>query len=72
METIGLLFQYVPLWAQITILIVLLLSACMQIVEALIRAFVPHHPRSLRSRPVFHASRPVRRRHARRVRNVTP
>src|SRR2546421_11237104 len=74
LEPPGLLFQYFPLWAQVAILIVVLLPALVQAVEALIRVLVPRHPRPPRPRPFYRDSRqqPVLRQQVRRKRNVTP
>lgn len=52
METPGLLFQYVPLWAQVVILMVVLLPALVQAAVALIRELFPRHPHP-RPRPFY-------------------
>lgn len=76
METPSLVFQYVPLWAQVVILSVLLLPALVQAVEALIRALVPRHPRPPHPRPFYRglaSQRPqIQRQQLRRKRNVMP
>jgi hypothetical protein len=53
LETASLLFQYVPLWAQVVILIVVLLPALVQAAVALIRALVPRHPHPPQPRPFY-------------------
>ena len=76
METPGLLFQYFPLWAQIVIVIVLLLPALIQAVAGLIRALFPRHPRPPRPRPFYRnlasQHQQVQRQQLRRKRNMTP
>ena len=74
LETPGLLFQYFPLWAQVVILIVVLLPALVQAVEALIRALVPRHPRLPHSRPFYYDAqqRQIRCQQVRRRRSAMP
>ena len=74
METLGLLFTYFPLWAQVVILIVLLLPALIQAVEALVRALAPRRQPLSRPRPFYHDSQrqPVLRQQLRRKRNAAP
>lgn len=74
METLGLLFTYFPLWAQVVILIVLLLPALIQAVEALVRALAPRRQPLSRPRPFYHDShrQPVLRQQLRRKRNAVP
>jgi hypothetical protein len=55
LEPSSLVFPYVPLWAQVVILTVLLLPALVQAVEALIRALVPRRPHPPHPRPFYRA-----------------
>ena len=54
METIGLFFSELPMWAQVVILVVLLLPALIHAVEALRKAFLPRDPRPPHPRPFYH------------------
>lgn len=73
MEPLGLLFQYFPVWAQVAILIVVLLPALIQTIEALIRAFSPRPPRSSHPHPYHDSRKPlVLRQQLRRKRTMMP
>lgn len=76
METPGLLFQYFPLWAQVVVLIVLLLPALIQAVEVLVRVLFPRHSRPPHPRPFYRdrdsQRQQVQRQQLRRKRNATP
>ena len=74
METLGLLFTYFPLWAQVVILIVLLLPALIQAVEALVRVLAPRRQPLSHPRPFYRDSQRqlVLRQQLRRKRNAAP
>lgn len=58
METIGLFFSELPMWAQVAILTVLLLPALIRAVEALRKAFLSHDPHLSHPRPFYHELSP--------------
>lgn len=53
METIGLFFSELPMWAQVVILAVLLLPALIHAVEVLRKIFPPRDPNPPHPRPFY-------------------